>query len=87
MNPGPNNINTSLPILHSNIRSKRIKFDYLTDDFFNFDILCFSESHLDATTEFLIMSSKNDIPYRKDRTSHGAGVLIYCPVNLHIQEL
>ena len=58
MNPGPNNINNSLSILHSNIRSIRNKFDYLTENFLDFDILCFSESHLDAniTTESLIMS-------------------------------
>ena len=48
MNPGPNNINNSLSILHSNIRSIRNKFDYLTENFLDFDILCFSESHLDA---------------------------------------
>ena len=41
--------------------------------------MCFSESHLDAniTTESLIMSSTYDIPYRKDRTNHGGGLLMY----------
>ena len=48
MNPGPNNINNYLSILHSNIRSIRNKFDYLTENVLDFDILCFSESHLDA---------------------------------------
>ena len=45
----------------------------------DFDILCFSESHRDAniTTESLIMSSKYDIPYSKDRTNHGGGLLMY----------
>ena len=84
MNPGPNNINNSLSILHSNIRSIRNKFDYLTENFLDFDILCFSESHLDAniTTESLIMSSKYDIPYRKDRTNHGGGLLMYLSCEL-----
>ena len=48
MNPGPNIINNSLSILHSNIRSIRKKFDYITENFLDFDILCFTESHLDA---------------------------------------
>ena len=83
MNPGPNNFNNSLSILHGNIRSIRNKFDYLTD-FLDFDILCFSESHLDAniTTESLLMSSKYDIPYRKDRTNHCGSLLMYLPCEL-----
>ena len=41
--------------------------------------MCFSKSHLDTniTTESLVMSSKYDIPYRKDRTNHGDGLLMY----------
>ena len=62
MNPGPDTINSSLSILHSNIRSIRNKLDYITENFLDFDILSFTESHLDAniTTESLIMSSKYD---------------------------
>ena len=41
MNPGPNKINTSLSILHRNIRRIRNKFVYLTESFLDFDILCF----------------------------------------------
>ena len=61
MNTGTNNINNSLSILHSNIRSIRNKFDYLTENILDFDILCFSESYLDAyiTTESLITSMSN----------------------------
>ena len=46
--------------------------------------MCFSESHIDAniTTESLIMSSKYDIPYRKDRTNHGCGLLMYLSCEL-----
>ena len=64
INPGPYNINNSLSILHSNIRSIRNKFHYLTEYFLDFDILCFSESHLDAkiNIESLIMSSKYNKP-------------------------
>ena len=83
-NPGPNTINNSLSILHCNIRSIRNKLDYITENLLDFDILCFSESHLYAniSTESLIMSSKYDIPYRKDRTNHGGGLLMYLSCEL-----
>ena len=42
MNPEPNIINNSLSILHSNIRSIRNKLDYITENFLDFDILCFT---------------------------------------------
>ena len=76
MDPGPNNINHSLSILHSNIRSIHKKFDYIAKNLSDLDILCFSESNLDAniTTESLIMSSKYDFPYRKNRTNYGGGL-------------
>ena len=79
LNPGPDTTNSSVSILHSNIRSIRNKLDYISDTFLDFDILCFTESRLDAniTTESLIMSSKYDIPYRKDRTNHGRGLLMH----------
>ena len=46
--------------------------------------MCFSESHLDASiaTESLIMSSKYDIPYRKDRTNNGDSLLMYLSCEL-----
>ena len=46
--------------------------------------MCLSESHLDAniTTESLIMSSKYAISYRKDRTNHGGGLLMYLSCEL-----
>ena len=42
------------------------------------DIACFTETHLDAsinTDDILIESF--DIPFRKDRTNNGGGVLVY----------
>lgn len=44
-NPGPEN-NNSISIIHLNIRSIRNKIEYIQDNFLDFDILCFSESHL-----------------------------------------
>ena len=70
--------------MHCNIRSTRNKLEYITGNLLDFDILCFNESHLDAkiSTESLIMSSKYDIPYRKDRTNHGGGLLMYLSCEL-----
>ena len=49
------------------------------DNFLDFDILCFSETHLDAqiSNEFLFLSDIFNEPYRKDKTYHGHGVMIY----------
>ena len=83
-NPKPNTINNSLSILHCNIRSIRNKLDFTTERLLDFDILCFSEYHIDAniSKESLMTSSKYDIPYRKDRTNHGGGVLMYLSCKL-----
>ena len=57
-NPGPNNFTAALSILHLNMRSIRNKLDYIKDTFLDFDILCFSETHLDvqSSNEFLFLS-------------------------------
>ncbi|MCG8048002.1 MAG: endonuclease/exonuclease/phosphatase family protein [Candidatus Thiodiazotropha taylori] len=78
-NPGPFNTVSDLSILHLNIRSIRNKFDFIIDNLSDFDILCFSETHLDGRIpiEALLLSDNFDIPYRKDRTNHGGGVMVY----------
>ena len=77
-NPGPEN-GYELSILHLNIRSIRNKLDFILDNFSEFNILCFSETHLDnnVLTEMLFLSNLYSAPYRKDRTNHGGGVLAY----------
>jgi len=87
MNPGPVNINqheNCLSIIHCNIRSIRQKLDYIRDNFTDFDILCFTETHLDAAVsdEFLSLTDSYDSLYRKDRTNHGGGILVYINTNL-----
>ena len=77
-NPGPV-INHGMSLLHLNNRSIRNKIDYIVDTFSDFQILCFTETHLDAnvTTDMLPFSNSYSIPYRKDRTNHGGGILAY----------
>ena len=79
LNPGPFNSLSDLSILHLNIRSIRNKFDFIKDNFLDFNILCFSENRLDwqISNGELLLSDTFDQPYSKDRTNHGGGLLIY----------
>ena len=45
----------------------------------DFDILCFTETHLDVNilSDSLILTDKFDALYRKDRSNHGGGLLVY----------
>ena len=81
LNPGPAQITSthSLSLLHCNIRSIRHKLEYIKEHFIDFNILCFTETHLnqDIPINELLLSQTFDIPYRKDRTNHGGGILVY----------
>ena len=85
-NPGPvrNENIATLSILHQNIRSIRHKFEYIKDNFLDFDILCFTETKLtDAINEdFLKLESFNSI-YRKDNSANSGGLLTYVSNRLH----
>ena len=91
-NPGPSNFKNCLSICHCNIRSIRNKLEFITDNFLDFDILCFTETHLNeyVSNDSLLLSDKYSTPYRKDRTNHGGGLLIYVSnefITSRIQEL
>ena len=83
-NPGPISNDHSLSIVHCNIRSIRQKLEHVRDSFLDFDILCFTETHLDlaVSDEFLFLSDSHDAFYRKDRTNHGGGILVYLAKNI-----
>ncbi len=74
-NPGPE---MSLSILHLNIRSIRNKISYIEDTFLDFNILCFTETHLTnlVSTSSLLLKGFG-APYRKDKSPHSGGILIY----------
>ena len=61
-----------------NIRSKRNKIKFITDQLSDFDILCFTESHLDRTVldEDLTIDSHGSSIYRQDMTTFG-GLVAY----------
>ena len=82
-NPGPELFNHTLFVLHQNIRSIRNKFEYIKDTFMDYDILTFTETHLDGNVCIDdILIENYDKPYRKDRTCHGGGLLAYINSNL-----
>ena len=77
VNPGPSTENI-LDILHLNIRSIRHKLGYLNSFVHDFDILCFTETHLDNTVNNtdLHLDGFSSI-LRKDRNRFWGGVMIY----------
>ena len=52
-NPGPNNADTvhTLDKLHLNTRSIRNKLNYISNLSESYQVLCFSETHLDDTID------------------------------------
>ena len=90
-NPGPGNqLNSQggtagvLSLLHLNIRSVRNKLNYIFDNLTDFNIMCFTESHLDehVSDDFLLCKCTNYKLFRKDVSSHSGGVLIFIPVEI-----
>ena len=80
LNPGPIMADTqhigALSLIHLNIRSIRNKFDFVTDNFLDFDILCFTESHLDDTVDSESVFIESFSVYRKDRSAHSGGLSV-----------
>ena len=79
-NPGPDSITLTncFSVLHQNIRSIRNKFEYIQNFLLDFDILCFTETHLanDFSDENLMLDHF-DCMFRKDKNQHSGGFLVY----------
>lgn len=77
-NPGPQSQNHNLSILHLNVRSIRNKLEYIQDNCYDFDVLCFTETHLDNIfpNKSLHLDTHPNL-YRNDISSHSGGILIY----------
>ena len=83
-NPGPisdtsNTTANCISIAHLNIRSISNKIEFISDFMSDFDILCFSESHLDRTIldADLTFDTHESSIYRQDMTSHSGGLIAY----------
>ena len=67
------------------MRSIRNKLEYIIDNVCDFDCLCFTETHLDNSVDNanICLTSDFSILYRKDRTNHGVGILVYVNNLIH----
>ncbi|CAC5400696.1 unnamed protein product [Mytilus coruscus] len=79
-NPGPERTHEysekTLSIFHCNIRSLRNKLNYIADIIEDYDVVFFTETHLDSNiTDDDISIMGFQVPVRKDRNSHGGGDL------------
>ncbi len=87
LNPGPNpnesshtcSLDASVSILHHNIRSLRNKIDDIVSIVDEYDIVCFTETHLDhtITNDNIVLPGFNPVPFRLDRNSRGGGIILY----------
>ena len=81
-NPGPGNTSTNqnycLTVYHHNIRSIRNKINDIVHIVQDFDIVFFTEAHLDGYIDSEnILLPGFEKPIRKDRNSAGGGVMVY----------
>ena len=79
-NPGPQpDVNRRISIMQLNIRSIRNKIDSISEHFSDFDIICFTETHLDANiqNQNLEIESHDSTMYRSDLSAHSGGLLVY----------
>ena len=86
-NPGPGNTSTDqnycLTIYHHNIRSIRNKINDIVHILQDFDIVFFTEAHLDGYIDSEnILLPGFEKPIRMDRNSAGGGVIVYFKNNI-----
>lgn len=77
-NPGPGDtpdfIDSTISIFHVNIRSLRNKIDYIVDVVQDFDILFFTETHLDnQISDEDVQIEGFTLKSRRDRNQYGEG--------------
>ena len=79
LNPGHPSSPSDLSLLHLHTRSIRNKLECIRENFPDYNILCFSETHLDdqISNDVLTLSDFFNAPYREDRNNRGGGLLVY----------
>ena len=76
-------ISDCLSILHLNIRSIRHKIEYIKTELFDFDVLCFTETHIGSDYDINCLSLEDyHQPIYKNRDNAGGGVMMYIKSNL-----
>ncbi len=83
-NPGPNITEYNcFSIMHQNIRSIRNKLEFIKNNFLDYDMLCFTETHLSVEiNDTALQLDGFDKMYRKDNNSHSGGFLVYVSSHL-----
>ena len=77
-NPGPQGtpVSHENTFFHVNIRSLRNKLNYIIDIVEDFDIIFFTETHLDnSISDGDISLSGFEVPIRRDRNCSGGGII------------
>ena len=76
-----------LSLLHLNIRSIRKKIDFIQNELLDYDILCFTETHLGIDFQMTDINFEGfHSPVYKNRTDSGGRVIIYSKSELSITE-
>lgn len=87
-NPCPINHSNSISKMHLNMRSIRNKLESVKDSFSVFEVLCFTETHLDHTFSNynLEIEGYNQV-HRNDVSFHSVGILSYASSKLKTERL
>ena len=86
INPGPT-LNSNIKIIHNNVCSILPKIDIIYNEFYEYDIVAITESHLDQSiTDNDIELEGFQAPVRLDRNRYGGGVMIYVKSNLSFKK-
>lgn len=89
LNPGPESTSSDsdncMTIFHANIRSLRNKITDIADIVVDFDIVFFTETHLDMLVlDENIHIDGFETPVRSDRDSDGGGIVMYYKSSINI---
>ena len=87
-NPTEFQLNDSLKIFATNIRSAKGKTEELSADTHDYDVICLTETHLDHTIfDHQIFDYQNKIIFRKDRDVHGGRVLLAINDGISVEQM
>ena len=85
-NPGPISYSSQndISIFHVNIRSLRFKLATISEEISEYDIICFTETHLDDCVKDNELQLEHFQLYRRDRNCFGGGIGVYLSSLLHV---
>ncbi len=82
-NPGPySELDKCFSVIHLNIRSIRNKIDYIKNNFTDFDVMCFTETHLSDVIPCENITIEEILSFRKYISNRSGGLLTYISTDL-----